>query len=76
MKLTLEVDQELADKIVLMNLKESYSSVCSEIDRYKDINNPQVFQKQDYKAAKKAEKFLRRTINYFSLQEDKIKKFH
>jgi len=68
---SLDLDHEMADKITVENLKDSYIRICEDVssleDQYDDLKP---FELQDLKDYKKNRKAIRRTLKYFMTYEE------
>ena len=77
-KYEIKLTYEMVDSIVLQALEESYELTMADINRLtfeKTFRELKEFERIDLKNFRKQEKFLRKTINYFSLPSEKISKF-
>jgi hypothetical protein len=68
---SLDLDHEMADKITVENLKDSYIRICEDVssleDQYDDLKP---FELQDLKDYKKNRKAIKRTLKYFMTYEE------
>jgi hypothetical protein len=65
MNLNLEIDFELADKITVENLKDSYQRIGDEIAQLESIISRETWQQEDYEYAKKHHKAIKKVLKYF-----------
>jgi len=70
MNLTLDIDYEMADKITLINLKDSYERIGNEIRDLEAIGRLESWQQEDYEYAKKNRKAIKRVLRYFMNHTD------
>ena len=73
---SLDLDHEMADKITVENLKDSYIRIYQDIanleDQYDDLKP---FELQDLKDYKKNRKAIKRTLKYFMTYEEAMEFF-
>ena len=65
LNLSLDIDFELADKITLANLKDSYERIGKEIEDVEAIENKERWHKEDLEDFKKNRKAIKKVIRYF-----------
>lgn len=71
--LNLDIDFELADKITVANLQESYRSLSQEISNMEIMMKTQKLQGyeyQDYEDAKKNRKAIKKVLRYFMVYNE------
>lgn len=65
LNLKLDIDFELADKITVENLKDSYRRLGEDIQRLEDIGVMESWQQEDYEHFKKYRKSIKKVLKYF-----------
>ena len=65
LNLKLDIDFELADKITVENLKDSYQRLGEDIERLEEIISRESWQNEDYEAFKKHRKAIKKVLKYF-----------
>ena len=70
LNLTLDIDFELADKITVTNLKDSYERIGNEIRDLESQDKLQPWQQEDYDYAKKNRKAIKKVLRYFMNQTE------
>ena len=70
MNLNLEIDFELADKITLANLKDSYVRIGKEIADVKAIENKERWHLEDLEDFKRNRKAIKKVIRYFMTDQE------
>ena len=63
--LNLEIDYEFADKITVINLKDSYERIGREITDLEAIKNRETWHEEDYQYALKNRKAIKKVLRYF-----------
>ena len=68
---SLDLDHEMADKITVENLKDSYIRIQEDIENLlDDLDILEGFQLQDLKDYKKNRKAIKKTLKYFMTYEE------
>jgi len=68
---SLDLDHEMADKITVENLKDSYIRIHEDIESLlDDLDTLEGFQLQDLKDYKKNRKAIKKTLKYFMTYEE------
>ena len=68
---SLDLDHEMADKITVENLKDSYIRIQEDIENLlDDLDRLEGFQLQDLKDYKKNRKAIKKTLKYFMTYEE------
>ena len=68
---SLDLDHEVADKITVENLKDSYIRIQEDIENLlDDLDILEGFQLQDLKDYKKNRKAIKKTLKYFMTYEE------
>jgi hypothetical protein len=68
---SLDLDHEMADKITVENLKDSYVRIQEDIENLlDDLDRLEGFQLQDLKHYKKNRKAIKKTLKYFMTYEE------
>ena len=70
MNLTLDIDFELADKITLANLKDSYVRIGKEIADVKAIEKKERWHLEDLEDFKRNRKAIKKVIRYFMTHQE------
>ena len=70
MNLTLDIDFELADKITLANLKDSYVRIGKEIADVKAIEKKERWHLEDLEDFKRNRKAIKKVIRYFMTDQE------
>ena len=65
LNLKLDIGFELADKITVENLKDSYRRLGEDIERLEEIISRESWQNEDYEAFKKHRKAIKKVLKYF-----------
>ena len=65
LNLKLDIDFELADKITVENLKDSYRRLGEDIERLEEIISRESWQNEDYEDFKKHRKAIKKVLKYF-----------
>lgn len=71
--LNLDIDFELADRITVANLQESYRSLTQEISNMEVMMKTQKlkgYEYQDYEDAKKNRKAIKKVLRYFMVHNE------
>jgi hypothetical protein len=68
---SLDLDYEMADKITVENLKDSYIRICEDVSSLEDqYDELKPFELQDLKDFKKNRKAIKKTLKYFMTYEE------
>jgi hypothetical protein len=68
---SLNLDHEMADKITVENLKDSYIRIQEDIEKLlDDLDTLKKFELQDLKQFKKNSKAIKKTLKYFMTYEE------
>lgn len=70
LNLKLDIDFELADKITVENLKDSYQRLGKDIERLEEIISRESWQNEDYEAFKKHRKAIKKVLKYFMTHKE------
>ena len=68
--LSLDLDYEFADKITVVNLKDSYERLSEDIDALKAVKEREPFQEEDFIEYKKSRKAVKKVLKYFMTHEE------
>lgn len=63
--LTLDIDYEMADKITVENLKDTYENLCCDIWRLNSMDSLESHQQEDLRDFKRNRKAIKKTLKYF-----------
>jgi hypothetical protein len=70
LNLSLDIDFELADKITVANLQESYRRIGEDIERLEKLEVREPWQQEDYEQFKKYRKAIKKVLRYFMVYNE------
>lgn len=70
LNLSLDIDFDLADKITVENLKDSYRRLGEDIERLEELGVRESWQQEDYEHFKKYRKAIKKVLRYFMTNTD------
>ena len=70
LNLSLDIDFDLADKITVENLKDSYRRLGEDIERLEALGITESWEQEDYEHFKKHRKAIKKVLKYFMVHTE------